>query len=56
MKYLHTISLIIILVTLGANFYLDNKRDKAIMAKLDAMTVPAAKAAAEPGTARASNT
>jgi hypothetical protein len=50
MKYLHTISLILILVALGANFYLDNKHDKAIMAKLDAMTAPtaASKPAAEP--------
>jgi hypothetical protein len=48
MKYLHTIALILVLVALGANFYLDNKRDKAIMSKLNSLTAPAAKAA-EPG-------
>lgn len=48
MKYLHTISLILIIVVLGANFYLDNKRNNAIMAKLDALAKPAAKLTEEP--------
>ena len=48
MKYLHTLSLILILVALGGNFYMDHKRDKAIMVKLDALAKPAAKAADEP--------
>ena len=47
MKYLHTISIILILVAIGGNFYLDNKRNKAIMAKLD--TLAAAPAAAKAG-------
>lgn len=48
MKYLHALSLILILVALGGNFYMDHQRDKAIMAKLDALAKPAAKAADEP--------
>lgn len=43
MKYLHTISLILILVALGCNFYMDHKRDKAIIAKLDSLAKPPAK-------------
>ena len=40
MKHLNTFLLLVIIVALGVNFYMDQKRDKAYKATLEATTVP----------------
>lgn len=40
MKYLNTILLLVIAIALGANFYLDHKRDIALQAKTEATPAP----------------
>jgi len=48
MKYLNTFLLLVIALALGANFYLDNKRDKSIQARLQALdSIPKAAQAQE---------